>query len=118
MSKKSNKLNAVLAHKFCLITNYCKVCGQHRELVLFRGQPCLTASQRKNVVAMSARRAIEVGEQRTAEVLSELNEELLLMDDEDLGQYVKDRVDEVLEPIKARLREQRERICRASSSED
>lgn len=110
MSKR--KLKDVLAHQFCIITNYCKICGQHRELVLFRGQPCLTKDQRENVVAMSARRHIEVGEQRTAEVLSELDEEMLLMDDEDLGQYVRDRVDEVLGPIKERLREQRERICR------
>ena len=113
-----NKLSSVLAHQFCIITNYCKVCGQHRELILFRGQPCLTKKQAHNVIAISARRAIEVGEQRTAEVLSELDEEMLLMDDEDLGQYVRDRVDEVLEPIKQRLKEQRERVCRGSTAED
>lgn len=107
------KRSSATAHQFCIITKYCKVCGQHRELVMYRGQPCLTKEQRESVVAMSHRRMIEVGEQRTAEVISELDEADLLMDDDDLGEYVRDRVKEVLGPIEERLRADRERICLA-----
>lgn len=108
-----SKLNSVLSHQFCIVTKYCKVCGQHRELVLYSGMPCLDLEQRVNVHAISHRRALEIGEQCTAEVISELDDELMLMDDHDLGTYVSARVDDILGPIEQRLKEAREKLYEA-----
>ena len=100
-------------HDFCLVTHYCKTCGQHRELVLYLGQPCIDPADAGTVVAISHRRALEVHEERWAHVLSELDDDDLALDESTLEMIARDRHSEAMEDLEKRMRLERLRVCAA-----
>ena len=114
--KKQKLVSEGPEHDYCVITSYCKTCGQHRELLLYRGQPCLDPSQVGTVVAFSHRRALEVHEERWAHVIAELEDDDLMLDADSLEMIARDRHSEYMDPIEARMKQ--ERIRAALNSEE
>lgn len=102
-----------LDHDFCLDTRYCRHCGQHIELVAYRGLRCLRMSDLGTVVAMSHRRFSQMGEKAWLDAMMELPEEC-----EDSGAaielYVTDAVEKALCHIEERMRLERERAIRGT----
>lgn len=106
-----------LDHDFCPSTSYCRTCGQHVELVAYRGLRCLRESDTKTVVAMSHRRFADIGEAAWLDAMMELPEEI-----EGSGAaielYITDAVRESLSLIEERMRLERQRAIRGSSLDE
>lgn len=53
-------------HDYCNKTDYCRVCGQHRDYASYHGVVCI--GNKTNVLAMSHRRFAEINTERRRKI--------------------------------------------------